>query len=186
MKGFTRLSDLWVRDKVAEKLTESIEDREPVLIYAKRDAAPVMLCRRVCDILGAMDSRTQAEILTTNARAGLVGVDAFEALLDSVDLSDKWAGIHRPFRAPHYTVSNAGMFGKLGIPGEISLSRHGVLMLDEVNQMTAWDEAMANELREASRSCVVIGVRYDDEPSANNSHDLFKRAFRLVAGDVCQ
>jgi len=53
----------------------------------------------------------------------------------------------RPFRAPHHTVSWAGMFGSTRthrdddgdlvartFPGEVELSRHGVLLLGEVTE----------------------------------------------------
>ena len=51
--------------------------------------------------------------------------------------SGKTLAQRRPFRAPHHTISEAGLIGGGSIPrpGEITMSHRGVLYLDEVLEM---------------------------------------------------
>jgi len=78
-----------------------------------------MLARRLPTILPPMSFDEALEATAVHAAANLV--DGCEGLLHE-----------RPFRAPHHTVTAAGLVGDRSLrPGELSLAHQGVLFLDE-------------------------------------------------------
>jgi len=80
-----------------------------------------LLARSLPSILPPMTNTEALEITKIYSACGLLPPDT--PLLRQ-----------RPFRAPHYTLSNAGLVGggQWPKPGEISLSHRGVLFLDEL------------------------------------------------------
>jgi len=85
-----------------------------------------MLARRLPSILPAL---TFAEAIETTRIFSVMGLlPKNQALV-----------VHRPFRAPHHTISDAGLIGggHLPKPGEVSLAHNGVLFLDELPEYKA-------------------------------------------------
>lgn len=80
-----------------------------------------MLAKRLPTIMPGMEEEEAIEVTKIQSIAGLL--DPKRGFL-----------ANRPFRAPHHTISDAGLLGggtNPG-PGEVSLAHHGVLFLDEL------------------------------------------------------
>ena len=80
-----------------------------------------MLARRIPTILPQLREDEALEVISIHSVAGLL------------EQNGVGHGV-RPFRAPHHTISSAGLIGGGSIPrpGEVSLAHHGVLFLDEM------------------------------------------------------
>jgi magnesium chelatase family protein len=92
-----------------------------VLLIGPPGAGKTMLARRLPSILPALTEEEALEVTAIHSVAGLINGASSIAT-------------GRPFRAPHHSVSSAGLVGggSSPRPGEVSLAHHGVLFLDEL------------------------------------------------------
>jgi magnesium chelatase family protein len=95
-----------------------------VLFTGPPGAGKTMLARRLGGILPPLSAQESLELTRIQSVAGL-------------QLDRTSAGL-RPFRAPHHSVSRAGLIGggNPPVPGELSLATHGVLFLDELPEFS--------------------------------------------------
>jgi magnesium chelatase family protein len=84
-------------------------------------AGKTMLARRLPGILPELSEGESLEVIAIQSVAGILPCDVPTVC-------------PRPFRAPHHTISSAGLIGggSMPRPGEVSLAHHGVLFLDEM------------------------------------------------------
>jgi magnesium chelatase family protein len=96
-------------------------------------------------ILPALTEDEALEVIAIHSVAGLL------------DHSSVESGV-RPFRAPHHTISSAGLIGGGSVPrpGEVSLAHNGVLFLDE---MLEFPRHVLDGLRQPMEDATVVIAR---------------------------
>jgi magnesium chelatase family protein len=92
-----------------------------VCLVGSPGSGKTMLARRLPTILPAPTEEEALEVTAIHSVAGVLTPG--DPLVSA-----------RPFRAPHHTISDAGLLGggNQPRPGEVSLAHHGVLFLDEL------------------------------------------------------
>jgi magnesium chelatase family protein len=112
-----------VRSQAAAKraLEVAAAGSHNILMIGAPGAGKTMLARRLPSILPSMSLEEALETTKIHSVAGTL--PGGQSLLTS-----------RPFRAPHHTISDAGLIGggSSPRPGEVSLAHGGVLFLDEL------------------------------------------------------
>ena len=118
------LSDLRGQPYLRDALEIAAAGGHSLLIVGPPGAGKSLAARRLPSILPPLSGGDAMEVLRVASACGLLTRGAIDA--------------RRPFRAPHHTISTAGLVGGGSPPraGEVTLAHRGVLFLDELGEFS--------------------------------------------------